>query len=87
MKKKLLEIKKKMNLFKKTYWLINPILIVVFMLLLDKVFDIKEVVINTAIAVTLAYVLSPKVKIVQKQNGEEEQIKWLFFKKVINKKL
>ncbi len=86
MKKKLLEIKK-MNLFKKTYRLINPILIVVFMLLLDKVFDIKGVVINTAIAVTLAYVLSPKVKIVQKQNGEEEQIKWLFFKKVINKKL
>ncbi|WP_439127827.1 hypothetical protein [Polaribacter sp.] len=76
-----------MNLFKKTYRLINPILIVVFMLLLDKVFDIKGVVINTAIAVTLAYVLSPKVKIVQKQNGEEEQIKWLFFKKVINKKL
>jgi len=76
-----------MKLFKKTYWLINPILIVVFMLLLDKVLDIKEIVINTVIAVTLAHILSPKVKIVEKQNGEEEQIKWLFFKRVINKEM
>ncbi len=57
------------------------------MLLLDKVFNVKEIVINTTIAVSLAYILSPKVKIVEKQNGEEEQIKWLFFKKVINKEL
>ncbi|MEN8776281.1 MAG: hypothetical protein ABF263_00685 [Polaribacter sp.] len=76
-----------MKLFKKTYWLITPFLIVVFMLLLDKVFNVKEIVINTAISVGLAYILSPKVKIVEKQNGEEEQIKWLFFKKVIHKKL
>ncbi|WP_159949315.1 hypothetical protein [Polaribacter septentrionalilitoris] len=76
-----------MKLFKKTYWLITPFLIVVFMLLLDKVFNVKEIVINTTIAVSLAYILSPKVKIVEKQNGEEEQIKWLFFKKVINKEL
>ncbi|WP_340766799.1 hypothetical protein [Polaribacter tangerinus] len=47
----------------------------------------KEIGINTAIAVSLAYLLSPRVKIVQKQHGEEEQIKWLFFKKVINKKI
>jgi hypothetical protein len=30
--------------------------------------------------------LSPKVKTVQKQYGKEDQIKWLFFKKVINTK-
>lgn len=76
-----------MKFFKKKYWLINPILIVVFMLLLDKVFNLKEIVINTTIAVSLVYILSPKVKIVEKQNGEEEQIKWLFFKKVINKEM
>ena len=57
------------------------------MLLLDKVFNLKEIVINTTIAVSLAYILSPKVKIVEKQNEEEEQIKWLFFKKVINKEM
>jgi hypothetical protein len=61
-------------------------LIVVFMLILDKVFQLKEIVIQTSIAVVLAFFLSPKVKTVQKQNGEEDQIKWLFFNKVINKK-
>lgn len=76
-----------MKLFKKTYWLITPFLILVFILLLDKVFNVKEILINTAIAVGLAYILSPKVKIVEKQNGKEAQIKWLFLKKVIHKKL
>jgi branched-subunit amino acid permease len=75
-----------MKLFKKVYWLIYPILIVVFMLILDKVFQLKEIVIQTSIAVVLAFFLSPKVKTVQKQSGEEDQIKWLFFNKVINKK-
>ncbi|MGK0412580.1 MAG: hypothetical protein ACJA1B_000778 [Polaribacter sp.] len=76
-----------MELFKKIYWLINPILVVVFMLLLNLFFNIQEVGINAAIAVSLAYILSPKVKIIEKQNGSEEQIKWLFFKKVINHKI
>lgn len=76
-----------MKLFKKTYWLIYPVLMVVFMLILDKVLQLKEIGIQTAIAVVLAFVLSPRVKTIQKQNGAEEQIKWLFFKRVINKKI
>ena len=76
-----------MKLFKKTYWLIYPVLMVVFMLILDKVLQLKEIGIQTAIAVVLAFVLSPRVKTIQKQNGEEEQIKWLFFTRVINKKI
>ena len=76
-----------MKLFKKTYWLIYPVLMVVFMLILDKVLQLKEIGIQTAIAVVLAFVLSPRVKTIQKQNGVEEQIKWLFFKRVINKKI
>ena len=71
-----------MNLFKKTYWLINPILISVFVLILDKVLNIDEIWINTTIAVFLAHILSPKVISIDKQQGSEEQIKWLFFKKV-----
>jgi len=72
-----------MNFFKKIYWLINPILITVFMLILDKVLSIDEIWINTTIAVFLAYLLSPKVISIDKQQGSEDQIKWLFFKKVI----
>ncbi|MDP4989530.1 MAG: hypothetical protein NWP54_05225 [Polaribacter sp.] len=71
-----------MNFFKYIYWLINPILISVFVLILDKVLSIDEIWINTTIAVFLAYLLSPKVISIDKQQGSEEQIKWLFFKKV-----
>lgn len=76
-----------MKLFKKTYWLITPLLVVVFLLILEKGFKVENTVLSTAIAVVLAFLLSPKVKMVDKQHGEEEQIKWLFFKKVINKKV
>jgi len=53
------------------------------MLILDKVLSIDEIWINTTIAVFLAYLLSPKVISIDKQQGSEDQIKWLFFKKVI----
>ena len=76
-----------MTLFKKLYWLINPLLMVVFMLILEKFFKLENIVLSTSIAVLLAFLLSPKVVIVEKQHGPEEQIKWLFFKKVVNKKL
>ncbi|WP_299016063.1 hypothetical protein [uncultured Polaribacter sp.] len=76
-----------MELFKKFYWLINPVLIVIFMLLAQKVFKIENTFLNTGVACALAFILSPKVRIVEKQTGEEEQIRWLFFKKVINKKI
>jgi hypothetical protein len=76
-----------MKLFKKTYWLITPLLVVVFLLILEKGFKVDNTVISTSIAVVLAFALSPKVKIVEKQHGAEEQIKWLFFTKVIDKKI
>ncbi|MCG1035280.1 hypothetical protein [Polaribacter sargassicola] len=76
-----------MELFKKVYWLIYPLLIVVFILISEKVFNVENTVLSTSIAVTLSFILSPRVVMIDKQNGEEEQIKWLFFKKVINKEL
>jgi hypothetical protein len=42
---------------------------------------------KVVVSTVISFLLSPKVTVVQKQNGEEEQIKWLFFKKVINKKI
>jgi hypothetical protein len=76
-----------MKLFKKIYWLINPLLVVGFLLILEKVFKTENTIFSASISVVLAFVLSSKVKILDKQHGEEEQIKWLFFKKVINKKI
>mgnify|MGYP006893327025 CR=1 FL=1 len=76
-----------MKLFKKIYWLINPLLVVGFLLILEKGFKTENTILSTSISLVLAFVLSPKVKMLDKQHGEEEQIKWLFFKKVINKKI
>jgi len=53
------------------------------MILLEKVFLLEEIRINTTIAVLLAYILSPKITMIEKQHGQVEQIKWLFFKKVL----
>ena len=72
-----------MKLFKKIYWFINPILIVVFMLTMDKVFNIQEIWMNSIISVLLAFILSPRKKIIQTQNGKIKQITWLFLKKPI----
>ena len=76
-----------MKLFKKIYWLINPLLVVGFLLILEKGFKLENTILSILISVVLAFVILRKVKMVDKQHGEEEQIKWLFFKKVINKKI
>ncbi len=76
-----------MELFKKVYWLIKPVLFAVFMIIIEKIFNVDNIVVSVTIAVTLSFIFSPKVKILNKQTGEEEQIKWLFFKKVINKEV
>lgn len=76
-----------MKLFKQIYFLINPILTIIFILLIHRVFKIENFSIVVVIGVSLAYLLSPRVRIIEKQEGAVEQIKWLFFKKVINKKM
>jgi hypothetical protein len=35
------------------------------------------------INIGLAFVLAPRVKKIQKQNGTAEQITWLFYKKIL----
>ncbi|TMM30565.1 hypothetical protein FDT66_07315 [Polaribacter aestuariivivens] len=64
-----------------------PILIILFGLIIYKILGYEPNVYTILINIGLAYILSPKIKIIQKQNEEEEQIKWLFFKKVINKQI
>tara|TARA_B110000240_G_C13457687_1_gene435267 strand:+ start:756 stop:986 length:231 start_codon:yes stop_codon:yes gene_type:complete len=76
-----------MKLFKKTYWLMYPVLFTVLFLLIKNFEIINNTGLQILFSTVITYVLSPKVKIVQKQHGEEEQIKWLFFKKVVNNKM
>ena len=64
-----------------------PVLIILFGLIIYKILGYEPNFYTIIINIGLAYILSPKYKVIEKQNGEEEQMKWLFFKKVINKKL
>lgn len=64
-----------------------PILIIVFGLITYKILEYEPNIYTILINVVGAYILSPKFKTVEKQHGAEEQMKWLFFKKVINKKV
>ncbi|WP_334055990.1 hypothetical protein [Polaribacter sp. P097] len=66
---------------------IFPLLIIVFGLVIYKILEYEPNIYTILINVGGAYILSPKFKTVEKQHGAEEQMKWLFFKKVINKKV
>ncbi|MBA6156251.1 hypothetical protein H3Z83_06920 [Tenacibaculum sp. S7007] len=71
------------NFLKRFHRGIYPILIILFILLLDKVFLVERSWIQTAVAIAVAYVLSPRKKIVQTQTGERKQLTWIFLKKPI----
>ena len=71
------------NFLKKFHRIIYPIFIVLFLLILDKVFMIERSWIQTAIAIAVAYILSPRKKIIQTQTGEKKQLTWIFIKKPI----
>ena len=64
-----------------------PVLIILFGLIIYKVLEYEPNIYTIIINIGLAFILSPRIKRVQKKHGEEEQIKWLFFKKVINHKI
>ena len=64
-----------------------PFLIILFGLIIYKVLEFEPNMYTIVINLGLAFILSPRIKTIQKQHGEEEQIKWLFFKKVINKEV
>ncbi|ARV15584.1 hypothetical protein [Polaribacter sp. SA4-12] len=72
-----------MKLFKKTYWLIYPILIVVFMLIFDQLYKMDSLPIKAGICALLAFFLSPRKKIILTQTRKVKQITWLFLKEPI----
>ena len=70
-----------MQFFKKIYFLIFPILIIVIQLITYKAFNYNPNTVNILITVSLAYLLSPRVKTFENQNGKQAQVTWLFLKK------
>ena len=72
-----------MKLFKTIYWLIYPILIVVFMLIFDQLFETNNFIVKAGSSAVLAFILSPRKKIIQTEKGKIKQITWLFLKEPI----
>ncbi len=72
-----------MKLFKIVYWLIYPILIVVFMLIFDQLFETNNFIVKAGSSAVLAFILSPRKKIIQTEKGKIKQITWLFLKEPI----
>ena len=60
-----------------------PILIILLGLVIYRILGYEPNVYTILINMGLAFILSPRVKKVQKQNGTEEQITWLFYKKIL----
>ena len=72
-----------MKFFKQTYFLIFPLLLIIFDLVLYFLFKDQVSTTMRLLSIGIAYVLSPRVKIIEKQEGAQTQIVWLFYKKVI----
>ena len=72
-----------MKLFKTVYWLIYPILIVMFMLIFDQLFETNNFIVKAGSSAVLAFILSPRKKIIQTEKGKIKQITWLFLREPI----
>lgn len=69
--------------FKKMYWLVYPLLGILFLFIFDQIYQTDNLLVKTLICFFLAYLLSPKKKTVETQTGERTQITWIFLKKAI----
>ena len=76
-----------MRLIKNYYFLIFPGLFLIFLILLELFTSIEGIWLRAIIAFPLAYLLSPKTKIVKKLHAKEKHLRWLFSKKIIYIKL
>ena len=72
-----------MALFKKIYWLIYPMLIGLFMLIFDLVYKTDNFILKIGVCSVIAFILSPRKKIIQTQTGKTKHITWVFLKKSI----
>ncbi len=72
-----------MKLFKKTYFLIFPLLIVIIQLVSTKILDFQLDTLTIIVTIGIAYLLSPRVNTFENQQGIQTQIVWLFLKKTI----
>ena len=63
--------------------LLFPIIILLLGLIIYKILGYEPNMYTILINIGLAFIVSPRVKKIQKENGIEEQIRWLFYKKIL----
>jgi len=66
--------------------LLFPVLILLIGFLIYSVLGYEPSMYSILINIGSAFVLTPRIKKIQTENGTAEQFKWLFFNKVIHKK-
>jgi len=67
--------------YRKYLRLIFPLLIILIGLFIYKILGYEPNLYTIIINIGLAFVLSPRVKKLESQSREKEQVTWLFFKK------
>ena len=67
--------------YRKYLRLIFPLLIILIGLFIYKILGYESNLYTIIINIGLAFVLSPRVKKLDSQSREKEQVTWLFFKK------
>jgi hypothetical protein len=71
-----------MRLIKNYYFLIFPGLILFFLFFLQAI-KTENLWLKMLIVVPIAYLLSPRIKVIQKLHSKEKQLRWFFSKKII----
>lgn len=71
----------KMSKIKRIAPFLFPFFIILFGLIIYKILGFEPNFYTIIINIGLAFILSPRLKKVQKQNGIEEQLSWLFYTK------
>jgi hypothetical protein len=61
--------------------LLFPVLILLIGFVIYKILGYEPSMYSILINIGLAFVLSPRIKKIQTENGIAEQIRWLFYKK------
>ena len=64
-------------------YLVFAIVTFVLMFILDNFFGITDSLLRAVIAASVAFIISPRVKIIETQDGKKKQITWVFLKKAI----
>jgi hypothetical protein len=62
--------------------LLFPVLILLTGLVIYKILGYEPSIYTVLINIGSAFVLSPRMKKIQTENGTEEQFRWLFYKKM-----